>query len=127
MQQCDTGGTVRVILDVSDLCRHAVLVPTLEVDETVLTLVAAAAVTGGHAAIRVTTAGLGELANQRLFRRVAREIGEVRHGRVATACSRRLINADSHNVVLPLTFSASLQLPKMSIVWPSATVTIARF
>ena len=104
MQQCDAGGTVRVVLDVSDLGRHAVLVPTLEVDETVLALVTAAAMTGGHTAVGVTTAGLGLLANQRLLRRGARKLGEVRDGRVTAACSRRLINADSHNLVLPLTF-----------------------
>ena len=39
VQQRDASGTVRVVLDVSDLGRHAVLVPTLEVDETVLALV----------------------------------------------------------------------------------------
>ena len=104
VQQCDAGGTVRVVLDVSDLGRHAVLVPTLEVDETVLALVTAAAMTGGHTAVGVTTASLAELANQRLLRRGARKLGEVRDGRVTAACSRRLINADSHNLVLPLTF-----------------------
>ena len=38
VQQCDVGGTVRVVLDVSDLCRNAVLVITTEVDDTVLAL-----------------------------------------------------------------------------------------
>ena len=104
VQQCDAGGTVRVVLDVSDLGRHAVLVPTLEVDETVLALVTAATMTGGHTAVRVTTASLAEFANQRLLRRRTRKLGEVRDGRVTAACSRRLINADSHNLVLPLTF-----------------------
>ena len=104
VQQRDASGTVRVVLDVSDLGRHAVLVPTLEVDETVLALVTAATMTGGHTAVRVTTASLAEFANQRLLRRGARKLGEVRDGRVTTARGRRLINADSHNIVLPLTF-----------------------
>ena len=104
MQEGDTGGAVRIVLDLGNLGGHAVLVPTLEVDETVLALVTAAAMTGGHTAVGVTTASLAELANQRLLRRGARKLGEVRDGRVTAACSRRLINADSHNLVLPLTF-----------------------
>ena len=104
VQEGDTGGAVRIVLDLGNLGGHAVLVPTLEIDETVLTLVAAAAMTGGDTAVRVTTAGLGLLANQRLLRRRTSQLGEIRDGRVAAACGRRLINADSHNVVLPLTF-----------------------
>ena len=104
MQEGDTGGTVRIVFDLGDLGGHAVLVPTLEVDETVLALVTTTAVTGGDTAVRVTTAGLGVLANQRLLRRGARQIGEIRDGRVAATCGRRLVNADSHNIVLPLTF-----------------------
>ena len=56
MQEGDTGGAVRIVLDLGNLGGHAVLVPTLEIDETVLTLVAAAAMTGGDTAVRVTTA-----------------------------------------------------------------------
>ena len=104
VQEGDTGGTVRIVFDLGDLGGHAVLVPTLEVDETVLALVTTTAVTGGDTAVRVTTAGLGVLANQRLLRRGARQIGEIRDGRVAATCGRRLVNADSHNIVLPLTF-----------------------
>ena len=61
VQEGDTGGAVRIVLDLGNLGGHAVLVPTLEIDETVLTLVAAAAMTGGDTAVRVTTAGLGLL------------------------------------------------------------------
>ena len=104
MQQGDVGGTVRIVFDVCNLGGHAILVPTTEVDETVLALVATTAMTGSHAAVGVATTGLGQFANQRLLRRGARDLGEVRDGRVAAACSRRLIYADSHNVVLPLTF-----------------------
>ncbi|EFH71351.1 hypothetical protein GV51_0249 [Gardnerella vaginalis 5-1] len=99
MQQSDASGTVRVILNMSDLCWHAILVPTLEVDETILTLVTTAAMARSHAAVRVTTTSLAEFAYQRLFRRRTRDLGKIRNRSVATACSRRLINADSHNIV----------------------------
>src|SRR6188768_4366903 len=45
VQQRDAGGAVRVVLDVSDLGRHAVLVVPLEVDDAVRALVTAALVT----------------------------------------------------------------------------------
>ena len=104
VEQGDACGTVRIVFDLGDARRHAVLVPTTEVDETVLALMATAAMAGGHTAVRVAAASLAFLAYERLLRRGAREVGEIRHGRVTAARSRRLINADSHNLVLPLTF-----------------------
>src|SRR4051794_17351120 len=50
VEQGDAGVAVGVVLDGGDLGRHAVLVP-LEVDDAVLALVAATAVTGGLAAV----------------------------------------------------------------------------
>ena len=54
VQQSDTSGAVRVVLDGSDLCRHAVLV-ALEVDDAVTTLHAAALVTDGDVTVVVAT------------------------------------------------------------------------
>ena len=50
VQQRDAGGAVRVVLDVSDLGRHAVLVGATEVDDAVGTLVTATLVAGGDPA-----------------------------------------------------------------------------
>src|SRR6202007_1221187 len=56
VQQCDAGRAVRVVLDVRDLRRYAVLVDPLEVDQTVLALVPAALVPRGNPAVRVAPA-----------------------------------------------------------------------
>ena len=105
VQQGDACGAVRIVLDLSHGCRHAVLVPTTEVDEAVLALVTAATMAGGHAAVVVAAASFAVLANERLLWGRAREVGEVRNRRVTTARGRRLIYADSHNLVLSFNFS----------------------
>ena len=50
VQQGDTGGAVRVVLDVRDLGRHTVLVVALEVDQPVRLLVSATNVPRGDLA-----------------------------------------------------------------------------
>ena len=68
VQQRDAGGAVRVVLDVRDLRRHAVLVVATEVDDPVGALVTATLVTGGDPALVVATALLGQGAGERLLR-----------------------------------------------------------
>ena len=60
VQQRDPGGAVRVVLDVRDLGRHAVLVVATEVDDAVGALVATTLVTGGDPALVVAAALLGQ-------------------------------------------------------------------
>src|SRR5688500_17822721 len=66
VQQRDARGAVGVVLDVRDLGRHAVLVPT-EVDHPVGALVPAALVTGRDAAVRVATALVVQRAHEGLL------------------------------------------------------------
>src|SRR5690606_6821833 len=67
VQQSDASRTVRVIFDVCDLRRNAIFVMAAEVDDTVLTLVTAALVAGGHASLAVAAAALGQRAQKRLL------------------------------------------------------------
>src|SRR3954454_1083701 len=96
VQERDARRAVRVVLDVRDLGRHAVLVMATEVDDAVGALVAATLVTHRHPAGRVATARLVQGANQRLLRRGARDLDEVGHARAAAARRRRLVLTDSH-------------------------------
>src|SRR3954462_10082249 len=75
VQQRDPRGAVRVVLDVRDLRRHAVLVVAPEVDHPVRTLVAAALVAGRDLAVDVAAALAVQRAHQRLLRRGARDLG----------------------------------------------------
>src|SRR6476646_4172138 len=63
LDERDARGAVGVVLDVSDLGRHAVLVVATEVDDAVGTLVAATDVTRGDAAGVVAATRLGQGAN----------------------------------------------------------------
>src|SRR3954447_12529534 len=67
VEQRDPGGAVRVVLDVSDPRRHAVLVVPTEVDQTVGPLVAAALVPGRDAPGVVAATALAERTHQRLL------------------------------------------------------------
>src|SRR5690606_21418639 len=87
VQQRDPGGAVRVVLDVGDLGRHAVLVGAAEVDDAVGALVTATYVPGGDAAGRVPATGLRQRADQRLLRRGAGHLDEV--GDAGAAAARR--------------------------------------
>ena len=96
VQQRDPRRAVRVVLDVRDLGRHAVLVVATEVDDAVGALVTAALVPGGDPALVVAAALLGQRAHQRLLRRRPRDLDEVGDRRAATARGGRLVLADSH-------------------------------
>lgn len=67
MQECDVCCAVGVVLDVSDLCRDAVLVVATEIDQSVCTLVSATLVTGGDTTVCVTSTATVQRANQRLL------------------------------------------------------------
>src|SRR5258705_124726 len=67
VQQRDPRGAVRVVLDLGDLGRHAVLVVPLEVDQPVRPLVPPAVVASGDLAGVVPAALLGQRTQQRLL------------------------------------------------------------
>ena len=95
MEKSDTGGTVRVVLDGSDLGGDAVLV-ALEVDDTVTTLHAAALMTGGDATLVVATGLLRQRRKQRLLGLRAGDFGEIRNRLEAATSAGRLVLLDSH-------------------------------
>ncbi|EGJ76809.1 putative 50S ribosomal protein L2 [Streptomyces sp. Tu6071] len=97
VQQRDARGAVRVVLDVRDLRRHAVLVVTTEVDHSVGALVSATLVANGHTTGVVTAALAVQRADQRLLRRGPRDLDEVGDAGATTARSRRLVLADTHS------------------------------
>jgi hypothetical protein len=68
VQQRDARGAVRVVLDVRDLGRNAVLVVPAEVDHPVGALVPAALVAAGHPAVVVPATLVVQRAHQRLLR-----------------------------------------------------------
>ena len=84
MQQCNTAGAVRVILDGSDLGGNAIL-DSLEVNDAVLLLVATTAVTAGFAAVAIATTGAALRCEQRLLRRRLGDVAEVGARLEATA------------------------------------------
>src|SRR5579862_8743678 len=102
VQQGDPRGAVRVVLDVRDLGRHAVLVRPPEVDQPVGPLVAAALMPGGDAAVHVPAALRVQRAHQRLLRLTPGDLGEVRAARAAPARRGRLVLTDSHVWSSPL-------------------------
>src|SRR4051794_11986632 len=127
VQQRDPRRAVRVVLDVRDLRRHAVLVVTTEVDDPVGALVAATNVPRGDAARGVAPTGLRQRADQRLLRLRARDLDEVGDARAAAARRRRLVLTNTHGswssaVLWP---GQETGPPKMSMV-PSLSVTTAR-
>src|SRR5581483_10363066 len=102
VQQRDPRRAVRVVLDVRDLGRHAVLVRPAEVDQPVGPLVATALVPGGDAAVHVPAAPRVQRAHQRLLRLTPGDLGEVRAARAAPARGSRLVLTDSHVWSSPL-------------------------
>src|SRR5690606_20635543 len=96
VQQRDVGGAVGDVLDVRDLGRDAVLVQATEVDDAVGTLVPAATVARGDAAVGVATTGLAQRAQQRLRGRGRGDLGEVRNGRPTPTGGCRLVLANCH-------------------------------
>src|SRR4029453_2347877 len=96
VQQCDACGPVRVVLDVRDLGRNAVLVVPAEVDQPVRALVPAALVAAGHPAVVVPATPTVQRAHQRLLRLRPRDLHEVGHAGAPAARRRRLVLADTH-------------------------------
>ena len=115
MEQGDARRAVRVVLDVRDLGRHAVLV-ALEVDDAVAPLVTAALVTRGDAPVVVAAAVLLERRHQRALRLAARDVLERVDRHEAAAGRGRLESLDAH--YLP---------SKNSILSPGASCTTAFF
>src|SRR6185312_739651 len=101
VQQRDAGGAVRVVLDVGDLGRHAVLVVAPEVDHAVLPLVTATLMAGGDPAVHVAAALLGQRLHERLLRRGPGDLGEVGDARATTARGHRLVFANRHLCLHP--------------------------
>ena len=100
MQQRDPSGAVRVVLDVRDNGRHAVLLGPGEVDQPVGTLVPAALVPGGDPPVHVASALGVQRTDQRLLRGVAGDLGEVGHRGATTTGGRRLVFTDTHGFSL---------------------------
>src|SRR5699024_9610 len=98
MQQGDTRRAIGVVLDLSDARRHTVLVIATEVDLPVGPLVPAALMTGGDAALIIAAAILRQWPGERLLRRRARDLGEVRHAGAATTARRGLLFANCHSI-----------------------------
>src|SRR6478672_8776162 len=101
VQQGDPRSAVRVVLDVRDLGRHAVLVVATEVDDAVGALVATTDVAGGDPAGVVAAAALAERTDQRLLRRGPSDLDEVGDRRATTARGGRLVLANSHVCLSP--------------------------
>src|SRR5690606_21269495 len=117
VQQRDARGAVRVVLDVRDLGRDAVLVVATEVDDAVGTLVAATLVPGRDPALVVAAALLGQRADQRLLRGRPRHLGEVGDRGAATTGRGRLVLADCHEFsVLAREPGQETGPPKMSML-----------
>src|ERR1700761_75522 len=96
VQQRDARGAVRVVLDVSDPGRHAVLVVAPEVDQPVGTLVPAALVPDGDPAVDVAATLAVQRADQRLLGLTPRDLGKVGAAGAAPAGGSRLVFTDSH-------------------------------
>src|SRR5699024_1230622 len=104
VQQSNVCGAVRVVLDVSDLTRNAVLVVTTEVNQTVTTLVATADVAGGDTSADGKITGLGNCLQLRLFG--GRTVDSLGHGNGPLAAHRisPLVLTYCHVYFLPLDF-----------------------
>ena len=109
MQKRDAGGAVRVVLDRCHLGGHAVFV-ALEVDDAVTTLVAAALMTDGDAALVVATILLVKGRKQRLLRLRRGDLSEIGDRLETAARARRLVLFDSHDTL----FLAGFLLARLS-------------
>src|ERR1700722_10633532 len=96
VQQRDARGPVRVVLDVRDLRRNAVLVVPPEVDQPVGALVPAALMPGRDPAVHVPAALAVQRADQRLLRLTPGDLGEVGAAGAAPTRGGRLVFTDSH-------------------------------
>src|SRR5512133_1647262 len=83
-----------------NLCRHAILVVTLEVDQPIRLLVSTADVPRGDLAGIVPATCLGARYDQRLLRCGSGQLDEVGDAAATSAGRRRLVLTDTH-VILP--------------------------
>src|SRR5215469_6490574 len=107
VQQRDPRGAVRVVLDVRDLGRHAVLVVPPEVDQAVRALVPAALVPGGDPAVDVTAALAVQRDDQRLLRLAPGDLGEVGAAGAPPTWGGRLVLTDCHLLLPPIAYRRS--------------------
>src|SRR5690606_39263522 len=119
LQQRDEGRAIGIIFDPLDRGRHAPLT-TLEVDEAILLLVAAADAARGDMALVVAPAGLALAFGQSLDRLALVEAGLVHQDQSAPRRACRVIVLECH-------FSPQIPLVMSIESWPSASVTIAFF
>jgi hypothetical protein len=116
LHEGDARRAVRIVLDLLDDRADAVLV-ALEVDDPVLPLVTAATTPHRDVAVVVATGRLGERLDERLLRRGARDLAEIRHRAESRALGHRLELTNSH----------CDQPSNTGIVSPSRSFTIAFF
>src|SRR5699024_10149954 len=95
LDERDVRGAVRVVLERHNGCRHIQLL-ALEVDDTVLFLVAAADVTDGDAAVAVAAGGLLDLFEKALL---GLHLGQAlvgQHSHISARGRRRVESLNSH-------------------------------
>ena len=95
LDESDVGRTVRVVLDGLDFCENVELL-TLEVNDTVLLLVAAADVANGDAAVAVAAGGLLDLFEKALLGLHLRQTLIVEHSHISARGRRRVESLNSH-------------------------------
>src|SRR5699024_1653071 len=95
LDERDVRGAVRVVLERHNGCRHIQLL-ALEVDDTVLFLVAAADVTDGDAAVAVAAGGLLDLFEKALLGLHLRQALVGQHSHISARGRRRVESLDSH-------------------------------
>src|SRR5690606_33618799 len=111
------SGAVRVVLKTLDRCRNVELA-TLEVDQTVRTLVAATNEASRNTTVVVAAALLGQTFGQTLDRLALVETGTVHDYELARTRRNRIVVFQCHR-------SVPYSPVVTSIDWPSASVTTA--
>src|SRR5687768_4081926 len=99
LDQRDSRGAIRIVLDLTHGRRHAELV-ALEVDDPVHALVTTADATHRDVSMIVASAGLGERLHQRLLAVAARDLGKIRDAARARALRDGLELTNSHCLCL---------------------------
>ena len=97
VQQSDSCGAVRVILDVGDFRWDPVLIRPAKINEAIGPLVPATLMARSDLARIVSATLFGQGPDQRLLGRRARELHKVRRTRSTPTRRGRLIPADSHD------------------------------
>ena len=88
VQQCDAAGTVRIVFDRCNRCRDSVFI-SLEVNDSVLTLMTAALVANCHLTGAIATAMIMNRSQQRFFRLVCRNFIKGGNGHLTASGSVR--------------------------------------